>query len=260
MSDPAADTTTPPHGVAVAPAAPPPAPIARGSRAAKVAAVLAALTLLAVAYRTGIVEQLGEPERIAEALIELGAWGYLAFVLTYALLQPFGIPGTVFVVAAPLIWPWPVAFALSLTGTMAASVVGFSFARFVARDWVSKRIPQRFRKYDEALATRAFGTVFALRLVFWMPPLLHAFFGVSRVRFWTHVWGSLVGYLLPLFLLSFFGRQLFEALKGAPLEVWLGLGAALAVLALVVWQVRRARVSAASRARSDRLARTTRDP
>ena len=103
-----------------------------------------------------------------------------------------------FVIAAPLIWPWPVAFALSMTGTMAASVVGFSFARFVARDWVSTMIPARFRKYDDALAQRALTTVFVLRLVFWMPPLLHAFFGVSKVRFWTHFWGSLAGYVLPL--------------------------------------------------------------
>jgi hypothetical protein len=39
---------------------------------------------------------------------------------------------------------------------MAASIVGFSFARFMARDWVSTGIPARFRKYDEALARRAF--------------------------------------------------------------------------------------------------------
>ncbi len=57
--------------------------------------------------------------------MELGPWGYVAFVAAYAALQPFGVPGTVFIMAAPLIWPWPVAFALSMAGTMAASVVGF---------------------------------------------------------------------------------------------------------------------------------------
>jgi hypothetical protein len=90
------------------------------------------------------------------------------FVLAYALLQPFGVPGTIFVVAAPLIWPWPAAFAVSMAGTMAASVVGFSFARFVARDWVSARIPARLRRYDEAIARHAFTTVVVLRLVLWV--------------------------------------------------------------------------------------------
>jgi uncharacterized membrane protein YdjX (TVP38/TMEM64 family) len=143
--------------------------------------------------------------------------------------------------AAPLIWPWPVAFVLSMIGTMAASVVGFSFARFVARDWVSKRIPARFQKYDDALASRSFTTVFFLRLVFWMPPLLHAFLGVSKVGFWTHFWASFFGYLLPLWLVSFFGEKLFEALKDAPAGVWMGLGVGAVVIALGVWGVRRGR-------------------
>ena len=100
-------------------------------RNAKIAAVLGVIALLAVAHRFGVLEQFGDPARMKQTLVDLGPWGYVAFVLAYAVLQPFGVPGTVFVVAAPLIWPWPVAYALSMVGTMAASVVGFSFARFV---------------------------------------------------------------------------------------------------------------------------------
>jgi uncharacterized membrane protein YdjX (TVP38/TMEM64 family) len=205
----------------------------------KIAAVVVVLGLLAVAHFTGILREFADPAGIARALRALGVRGGAVFVAAYALLQPFGVPGTVFVVAAPLIWPWPVAFALSMTGTMAASTVGFSFARFVARDWVTARIPARFRKYDEALAERAFATVFVLRFVFWMPPLLHAFFGVSRVRFWTHFWASLAGYAVPLLLLSYFGQKLFDALKHAPARAWLALGVSVAVLGLGVWSVRR---------------------
>lgn len=210
----------------------------------KVAAVLLVVAMLVLAQRLGLFQQFGDPEQVRQTLVRLGPWGYLAFIMAYAALQPFGVPGTVFIMAAPLIWPWPVAFALSMTGTMAASVVGFSFSRFVARDWISKKIPQRFRKYDEALADRAFRTVFILRLVFWMPPLLHAFFGVSKVRFATHFWGSLAGYVLPLFLVSFFGQELFDAMKRAPLEVWIGLVVAAVAVGATVWLVRRRRAAA----------------
>jgi uncharacterized membrane protein YdjX (TVP38/TMEM64 family) len=132
-----------------------------------------------------------------------------------------------------------VAFALSMVGTMAASSVGFGFARFVARDWVSTIIPARFRKYDEALARRAFATVFVLRFVFWMPPLLHAFFGVSKVPFSTHFWASLAGYVVPLLVISYFGQRLFDALRGAPVGVWIGVGAGAVVIGLLVWALRR---------------------
>jgi uncharacterized membrane protein YdjX (TVP38/TMEM64 family) len=211
----------------------------RSVRSLKIGAVLVVVALLVVAERLGVFQEFRDPEQVRATLVALGPWGYLAFVLAYAALQPFGVPGTVFVMAAPLIWPWPVAFALSMIGTMAASVVGFSFSRFVARDWISTKIPQRFRKYDEALARRAFRTVFVLRFIFWMPPLLHAFFGVSKVRFSTHFWGSFAGYLVPLFLVSFFGQRLFDAMKHAPPEVWVGIVASLVAVGVTVWLVKR---------------------
>ncbi len=206
---------------------------------AKIAAVLGVVALLVVAQQLGLFAQFSSPAQAKETLLGLGSWGYLAFIVAYALLQPFGVPGTVFIMVAPLIWPWPVAFGLSMAGTMAASVVGFSFARFVARDWVSTRIPQQFRKYEEALERRAFATVALLRLIFWMPPLLHAFFGVSRVSFAAHFWGSLVGYILPLLLVSFFGQKLFDLAKETPPIVWAGLALGLALTALIVWRIRR---------------------
>jgi uncharacterized membrane protein YdjX (TVP38/TMEM64 family) len=213
---------------------------------AKIAAVLGVVALLVVAQRLGLFAQFADPAQARQTLLGLGSGGYLAFIVAYALLQPFGVPGTVFIMVAPLIWPWPVAFALSMTGTMAASVVGFSFARFVGRDWVSARIPPQFRKYDEALVRRAFSTVVLLRLIFWMPPLLHAFFGVSRVSFATHFWGSIVGYLLPLFLVSFFGQKIFDLVKTMPPAAWAGILATLALVALTVWGLRRRAARAAS--------------
>jgi uncharacterized membrane protein YdjX (TVP38/TMEM64 family) len=214
-------------------------PDPRFARNARIAVVLGVLVVLAVAFRLGVFQRFADPARVKDTLVQLGPWGYLAFVAAYTVLQPFGVPGTVFVWAAPLIWPWPVAFGLSMVGTMAASVVGFSFSRFIARDWVSARIPARFQRYDEALTRRAFATVVLLRFVFWMPQMLHAFFGVSKVRFWTHFWGSLVGYALPLFLVSFFGQRLVTAMKSAPAEVWIGLGVGLLVLAGGAWLLRR---------------------
>lgn len=208
---------------------------------ARIALVGLVLAGALVAQRTGLLAELADPSALPQKIAALGAVGYVAFVVTYALVQPFGIPGTIFVVVASLVWPWPIAFALSMTGTMAASSVGFSFARFVARDFVEKRIPARFKKYDDALEKRGFWTVALLRFVFWMPPLLHAFFGVSKVRFWTHFWGSFVGYLVPLFVMSYFGPKALDLLKGLPPAVWGAVVGTLLVVGAVVWTVRRAR-------------------
>lgn len=210
----------------------------------KIIAVGAVLVVLLLAWRLGLFRDLEDPARAKEMLVGLGGWGYFAFVVTYALLQPFGVPGTVFIMVAPLIWPWPIAFGLSMVGTMCASVVGFSFARLVAREWIAKRIPQRFKKYESALAERGFVTVFTLRAIFWMPPLLHAFFGVSKVRFWTHFWGSFVGYIVPLFLVSFFGQKLFDAMQKISPTTWVAIAAGTVLVGLVVWRIKKRYVRA----------------
>ncbi|MGC4095288.1 MAG: VTT domain-containing protein [Polyangiaceae bacterium] len=181
------------------------------SNAARIGLVVAVAAGLWLAYRGGVFAQVADPKSLARNLVGMGVWGYVAFVLAYTLLQPFGVPGTVFIVAAPLIWPWRTAFALSMIGTMGASVVGFSFARFVARDWVSKRIPKRFRKYDQAIEQHAFRATFFLRLLFWMPQMLHAFLGASRVPFWTHFAASFLGYVPPLLVVSYVGAEMFDA-------------------------------------------------
>ncbi len=187
---------------------------------AKLAVVAVVLLVLAAAWHFGVFAQVAAPRTLATSLVSMGAWGYLAFIVTYAVLQPFGVPGTVFVVAAPLIWPWPTAFGLSMVGTMAASVIGFSFARFVAREWVSPRIPARLKAYDASLERSAFFTVVVLRLILWMPQALHFFFGVSKVKASTHFWGSLVGYVPPLLAVSYLGSELFDAEGNFQRSAW----------------------------------------
>lgn len=208
-------------------------------RKVKVAALALVATGLLTAYRLGVLDVFRDPVKVRDTLLAMGPWGYVVFVVAYALLQPFGVPGTVFILAAPLIWAWPIAFALSMVGTMAASVVGFSFARFVARDWVSKLVPRRFRAYNEALEKRGFTTVVTLRFIFWMPPMLHIFFGVSRVPFWTHFWGSLVGYVVPLLATAYFGQRLFDFLRDAPPSVWLAIVGLAILIGVTFWLVRR---------------------
>ncbi|HTV21659.1 MAG TPA: VTT domain-containing protein [Polyangiaceae bacterium] len=208
-------------------------------RNAKLGVVALVLLLLACVYHFGLFARVAEPKAFAHALLELGGWGYVAFVLAYTLLQPFGVPGTIFIVAAPLIWPWPTAFVLSMIGTLSASVVGFSFARFIARAWVEKRVPARLRKYQASLERNAFSTVVVLRLIFWMPQALHSFFGISKVGFWTHIWGSVVGYVPPLLLVSYLGAEMFDASGGIQPRAWPIL-AGLAVASLAVAGVAKA--------------------
>ena len=149
-------------------------------------------------------------------LQDAGAWGLLAFVAAFALLQPVGVASHLFVVTAALVWPPWVAFGASWTGALGAGCVAFAFARFVGREWVQARLPPRLRVWDERLATRGFRTVLTMRLLLFTFGPMQLMFGVSRVRFVAFVAGSALGLLPMLVAETWVGGSVVAWLWPAP--------------------------------------------
>lgn len=141
-----------------------------------------------------------------------GIWGPLVFVLAFAVLQPVGLSAHVFIIAASLVWSPALALPLSWTGATLAGCTAFGFARFIGRDWVQGRIPERVQGYDEALVTKGFRTVLVLRLTLFTFGPMQLMLGVSKVRLRPYVLGTALG-LLPLVAA--------ETLIGASLVEWL---------------------------------------
>ena len=141
-----------------------------------------------------------------------GIWGPLLFLLAFAILQPIGLSAHAFIIAAGLVWPPALALPLSWAAATLAGCTAFAFARFVGREWVQDRLPERLQGYDEALATKGFRTVLVLRLTFFTFGPMQLMLGVSKVRLGPYVLGTALG-LFPLLAA--------ETLIGASLVDWL---------------------------------------
>jgi uncharacterized membrane protein YdjX (TVP38/TMEM64 family) len=205
---------------------------ASGSRLwVKLGLVLGLVALVLAAWKLGVFEYAERPEELRDLLRELGPWGYVAYVVAFALLQPIGVPGFALIVVASYVWPPPVAYGLSLLGAMISAIEGFLFARFVARDWVAKKLPARLHKYDRAIAVRAVRAAFGLRILFWMNPFIHALFGISRVRFRQYVLGTFLGYVPTIAIAVWATGGALELLRAQP--TWL-LAAVVAIVVLVL--------------------------
>lgn len=214
--------------------------MSRGSTKLKVAALGAVLALLVVAWRLGVLEVFADPERMRDLLLQQGTLGYAVFVLAFAILQALGIPMMAFVVGATYVWPKPVAFALSVAGVLGSSSLGFGFARFVAREWIAARLPPRMRGVDKKVGERAFVTIFVMRLIFWGNPIVHALFGISKVRFSQYFFASLAAYVPIIAGGVWASGYAIDFIKGRPLSEWLPWAAAVVVVAILI-RVYRAR-------------------
>lgn len=181
--------------------------------------------LLALGFELGLADWVREPARVEAFLTGSGAWGPFWFVLAFGLLEPFGAPGALFALPAAAIWPLPQAVLLSWLGSILAGVVGFGFARFLARDWVEARLPPRLRDVDARISRRPLTTVILVRLTLFLFPPAHWALGLTRVGFGPFLLGTAIGFLPGITLLTVGGRAAWLWLRDEPLALLVALAA-----------------------------------
>lgn len=152
-------------------------------------ALLAAAAALFVASRRGSLDA----DTIEDLLTDTGFLGPGIFLVAMISLQPLGVPAVAFIVASSLLWSAPAAIGLSLVGNVAGSFISFSFARWLGRDWVSARIPERLRRHNERIGRGGIVEVIVLRLVTGPLPVADWFLGVLAVRIRPFFVGTTIG-------------------------------------------------------------------
>ena len=183
--------------------------------------VLVALLVAAAvfAWQSNLYEQL-EPARLKAWLLGTGVWGPLVFVLVFSGLAGVGSPAFPFLITSVLVWPLWEAFLLNWAGAVGAGIVGYSFARYVGRDWVVAHMPARFAGLDARVGERALATVIFVRLMFFMAAPAHWALGLTRVGLGTFALGTAIGFLPWTILWTVLGGQAFHWLGRQPAEVW----------------------------------------
>jgi len=211
-------------------------------------AVLVAVALAAVFAHTA---DLLDRESLRVLFTDSGAKGPVFFVALFSLVQPFGFPGIVFMLLSVVIWPLWFAFLLNLAGASGAGVVGFGFARFVGRDWVQDRLPERLRNLEERVLTRAFRTALVVRLTTYLFQPASWALGVSPVKFGPFLFATVIGFIPMTAFWTFAGGSALSSFGDQSRGVWIGLGAAIIVLAVLYRAVKGKRPPASTESESD---------
>ncbi len=189
----------------------------------RLALAIGVLSALLVAWRAGVFDWLTH-ENIHRALGETGPWGPLLYVLAFAVLEPFGVPGAVFVLPASLAWSPSFAIAMSVLGATGAGVVSYVLARGVLGDRFEQRLPARLRAFTAHAREHPLRSVIAVRVLFGLAAPAHWALALSGVRFAPFVIGSLIGFVPPMALFVVFGRAAIEWLERQQ-SAWIWLSA-----------------------------------
>ncbi|MEM9466896.1 MAG: VTT domain-containing protein [Actinomycetota bacterium] len=195
--------------------------------------VLLVVVGLAVAIvLSGLGDELGDVDAVESFLRDRGWIGPLVFVAVMWALQPLGVPGVAFMVPAALVWPAPVAIALSWVGNMGASAIAFAFARWVAKDWAQARLPSRVRRWDDRLAGGGVREVVMLRLVTGQLPPADWLLGASSVRIRPFLIGTGIGIVPLIVVIVLVGASIGSWLFAEPWR-WGSVGVAAVLVAIV---------------------------
>jgi uncharacterized membrane protein YdjX (TVP38/TMEM64 family) len=141
-------------------------------------------------------------ERVSQFLVVAGAWGPVLFVFLYGVGVCLFIPGIVLTTLGAAIFGTYWGFFFTWTGAVVGACGAFFISRVLARDFVSSKIGNRLRQYDDAIGRNGFTTVLYLRLL--CSPFTPTCFGmgVTKVRFLDYLLGTGLGIIIATFAVT----------------------------------------------------------
>jgi uncharacterized membrane protein YdjX (TVP38/TMEM64 family) len=126
----------------------------------------------------------------------LGAWGFIIYIVIYILACVFLIPGSILTLGAGVLFGvMKGSIIVSIASTLGATCA-FLVGRYIARDWVSKKIQAnpKFQAIDEAVAREGWKIVGLTRLSPIFPfNLLNYAYGLTRVSLRDYFFASWIG-------------------------------------------------------------------
>ena len=127
---------------------------------------------------------------------KLGPWGYAVFFVVYVLACVFFIPGSVLTLGAGALYGVVVGSILVSVSSTIGATAAFLVGRYLARDWVARRIEknEKFNAIDHAVAREGWKIVGLTRLSPVFPfSLLNYAYGLTKVSLRDYVLASWIG-------------------------------------------------------------------
>lgn len=213
-------------------------PPAAGTRRV-VLGVLALLVIPTSVWLLGGFDYLRDVTRLRADIAALGPLAPFVWICGQSLLEGAGVPSTVMVIAATVMWPSQEAALICVVGSTGGTLVGFWAARTVARDWVVRKLPAWALRTEDQVSRHPFVAAFLMRLFLFVAPGPAWLLGLSRARFLPALAGSALGCVPGLYLTVYYGPELVRWARSVSESTWYAAAALGIATAIGYWQWRR---------------------
>lgn len=179
----------------------------------------------------------------------LGVWAPIAFIVLYALACVLAIPASLFTLGGGFLFGFVWGSVYVVVGAMFGAVAAFLVGRYLARDWVAKRIEGhgKFKVIDEAIGREGWKIVLLLRLAPVFPyAVLNYGFALTRVSLRHYTFATAIGIIPAMLAFVYFGTlatdltKLGHGVKMPPAMKWAIAAVAVIVAVLLARFARRA--------------------
>lgn len=174
-------------------------------------------------------------DQISNALLwirdDLGSIKYVVFLVGYVIITVAFLPASVVTLGAGAIFGVITGSALVFVGAMVGATVAFLIGRFLARDWIAKKVEGNrfFNSLDNSIAEEGLKLIFLIRLSPAFPfNLLNYALGLTKVSLKDYVLGTtgiIPGTIMYVYLGSLIGDVAMigqDTGEASPQEVLIG--------------------------------------
>lgn len=186
-------------------------------------------------------------QRGLEAVEALGIWGPIVFILLYIAATVLFVPGSALTLGAGAIFGLVRGSILVSVGSTLGATAAFLVGRYVARDWVARKIEKnpKFAAIDRAVAREGWKIVGLTRLSPAFPfSLLNYAYGLTQVRLRDYVLASWIGMMPGTVMYVYLGslaRLGIDAQEGGGAQLALRMVGLVATIVVTVYITRIAR-------------------
>jgi uncharacterized membrane protein YdjX (TVP38/TMEM64 family) len=184
---------------------------AKGSPVKLVLALLAVVAVIFLANRFGLIEELRDIEGLQQWFHELGAVGYLVYVLLYIAVAVFMLPASAVTIVAGITFGSIVGGVLALISATIGACVAFLIARYAARDTIVAKFGQNplFKRIEDGVRENGTSFLILTRLVPVFPYNIQNYaYGLTAISLPTFALVSLITMAPGAFIYAYMAGEI----------------------------------------------------